>query len=480
MERNPFSITALPFFLATVALFCAGCSLLEPEMPPGPSVPESYRLKGPQAISVLSETDDWWRRFNDPVLDRLMEEAFSGNLDLQQALFRLEEAEAKVKKANATLWPRLDLSFERGRVGHGNITDNAYQYSLAASYEVDVFQRLRAYRRQRELERLATRQDVKSVLLTLSAQIANTYFKILESRERIGLQQFIIGELERTLELVRLRYSRGLVSSLDVYQADQNLQANRAALPLLQQELETNKNALAVLLGLPPSELFPPGGGDKLFGKEMGRRLPEMEFRFDPGTPADIISLRPDVREAYLRLEAQNREVAQALAELLPRFDITAAYGGENFESRNLFDYENVFWNIFAQVSQPLFRGGELRAEVEVQRSKLHQAAAAYQAAVLRALREVEDALAAQDASRRNLDYLKDRLESLKSSTKISVFRYRYGLSDFLPVLQAQTAYQSVAQEIVKMKYMVISNQIGLVRAVGGRWMDRTVDGLIR
>ncbi len=448
-----------------VQLFFLNCCSLEPQLKvPVKVLPPKFKNTIPQKDINLQPSECWWKKFNDPVLNSLMEEAFSSNLDLKAALYRLEEAEAQVKKANATFWPHVNLEASAGRMGKANKSTSKYNYSLAASYELDIFMKLKALRNEKILEQLASEEDVKAILLSLSAQIADTYFKIIEYKQKLKIQKQIINELDKTLKLVKLRYTSGLVSSLDIYQAHQNLMANKALVPTMEATIEANKNSLCVLIGKNPTECT--------LDEIKSATLPENDIFFEHGLPSSILTNRPDIKSAYLRLLAQNKRVAQALAGLFPKFDIFAAFGGDNLEPAHLLDYKNAFWNVFFNLTQPIFRGGAIKAEILRQKAILKKLASNYQQKVITAFNEVETTLFMYNSIKDNLFLLEKRLKDLRASVRLSMLRYRFGLSDFLPVLQAQTSFQSVIQDIISKKYELISNRIQLARVVGGRWMD--------
>ncbi len=456
------------FILLVQLLFINSCSL-EPSINTSIlSAPKKFKNAQKQKFIKPIGSDYWWEKFNDPILNSLMEEAFSSNLDLKTALYRLEEAEIQVKKANSTLWPTLDLNAGAGKIAKANKSTSKYNYSLAASYELDIFMKLKAFREEKKLEQLATEEDLKGLYLSISAQIANTYFKIIEFREKLKIQKLIVNELEKTFKLVKYRYISGLVSSLDVYQAHQNLMANKALIPTMEASIEVNKNSLCVLLGKNPTKC-------KLNQIESAS-LPKKDIYFEYGLPSSILKNRPDIKAAYLRLLAQNKKVAQALSALFPSFDILALFGGDNIEPAHLFDYKNAFWNIFLNLTQPIFKGGALRADVLKQKAALKRVAAEYQLKVITAFKEVEDTLFKHRTIKENLSLLEKRLKDLKASVRLSLLQYRFGLSDFLPVLQAQTSFQHVIQDIISKRYELIANRIQLARVVGGSWMEKVKD----
>ncbi len=462
------------FFLLIFFTFLSACSFTGG--PPGLSnkVPSTYKNKIEKKGLKLEKAEYWWLKFNDPTLNTLIERAFKENFNLKEALFRLTAAEAEVKKANATLWPEFSGHIGGGQRAFGNKSSSNYQYGIQASYEIDVFQRLKNYRSQKVLEKEATKEDVKALLLSLSSRVAETYYQIIKYNQKIKVQKEINKELEKTYELVRLRYLNGLVTSLDVYQAHQNLMANKALIPVYEERLEANKNALSILLGKPPSD----SEIECLVNSLTRARLPELTIWFDHGLPSELLKNRPDIRSSYLRLYAQDKRLAQALSDLFPRFELSAIFSGENMEPGHLFDYREAFWQVFLRMTQPIFMGGRLRAQVEIELARLKELSAKYESTVLNAFKEVEDILSLEKRLKEHLEILKKRLKDLEKSIRLSLFRYSYGISDFLPVLQAQTSYQTVIQDIISKEYELIAARIGLAKVIGGRWMENELEKL--
>ncbi|MEN8256862.1 MAG: efflux transporter outer membrane subunit [Thermodesulfobacteriota bacterium] len=454
-----FQILIIP-----ILFLLAGCSFYEPQATPFADVPEQYSAFVPGQNMPLADYERWWLSFNDPQLDAVIAKGFAANLDLEIAWARLRQAEAVERKEHSSLWPTLDLSASSGRSRFvGSSTDLAsYQGSLAAAYELDIWQKLAQERYAASLQRGAAGHELKAFYLSLAAQLAEAYYQVVERRDRISLNREIVDSFAKTVELVEWRYQRGVAPSLDLYQAKQTLLNAKAELPLLEAENQVAENKLAVLLGsLPGSQEF--GGLAE---------LPDLQLSFAHGLPADLITNRPDIEAAFLSLKASDAQVAAAIADRFPSFKLTASYGGQSSELHSLLQSPNLFWNLLANMAQPLLDGGRRRQEVERQKAIFDERTASYRLTVLRAFQEVEDALVKERGVDANMNILVERQKVTAATLRLALERYQQGLDDFLPVLTAQASDASARIALIVAQRQRISSRIQLARALGGSWMD--------
>ncbi len=433
-------------------------------------LPIHFYNKNSQSITKFVSTFRWWENFHNPSLNLIMEKAFQGNLDLKIAFSRLKQAEAINKKAGASLWPSLDLEASAGRssrkVGSDSITSNLFKIGLAASYEIDLWHKLSSLRQAALLEASASEADLRTAFLTISAQTAEAFFKLVATKEKIVLTSKIIKSFQESVELVEARYAAGLVSALDLYQARQNLLGAEAELPILEKELETARNSLALLIGS-----FQP-----LDALKDTNFLAEPDFSFEQGLPADLLLNRPDISASLLRVKALDAKVAQAVAERFPSFNILGSLWYEEQELSRLFDFSKILWSIVATGVQPIFDAGKRAAEVESKKAQLEEALAKYRKAVLEGFKDVENALVAIKSADQNYNILKKRLKASESSLRMALEQYTLGVDTFLPVLEAQSTHAKVQIGLVEAKRLRILGRIQLARALGGRWMHEEIE----
>ncbi|MFQ5465366.1 MAG: TolC family protein, partial [Thermodesulfobacteriota bacterium] len=308
---------------ALVLALASGCSPTRSRIPDRPvEVPGAFSgASGDRAQRIVGR---WWERFGDPVLDSLMEEALAANLGVAGAWERVGQARALVGAERSALFPRLDVTASRGRIkqraisGVGpSITTDTYRLSAAAGYEIDLWRKLGSRTRAAGLEARATGEDLKTLYISLSAEVADLYFLIVEQRAQLELTDRTIEAFEDTLARVERRYRAGLVPALDVYQSRQNLAGARAQRPIFAANLEVAEHALSVLMGRAPGKVPPVA--------PTGLADPP---DFAAGLPSDLLTRRPDLRAAFLRLAAADKRVAAAVADRFPSFNLTGELGG--------------------------------------------------------------------------------------------------------------------------------------------------------
>ena len=445
--------------LLTILFFLAGCSFYQSDLQQFSAMPEQYQ--GTSTTDQLRSTEQWWLSFNDPALNRLMDRLFAENLDLDMILARLEQVEAQQRSQQASLWPQVDGAASAGRVRSQAIEADSFSLSIGASYELDLWHKLKSRRQAASLTSQAQQHEVEALLLSLSAQLAESYYLVVELRQLVTLNEEIISSFADTVHLVRLRYQRGLVSSLDLYQAQQNLLAAQAELPKLLIQLEQAENSLAILVGaMPGSTDFAPLA-----------QLPQLDHSFATGLPAALIHNRPDVAAAFSRLQAADQQVAAAIADRFPAIKLTANYGGQDNELSKILDSPNIFWNLLVNISQPIIDGGKRQSEVERRQAIFRELAAAYHKAVLIAFAEVENALASEKGNDQALVILAKRQKVSAAALRLALERYQQGLTDFLPVLTAQSTKANADIALIRMQRQRITSRIQLARALGGSWM---------
>jgi NodT family efflux transporter outer membrane factor (OMF) lipoprotein len=435
----------------------------EVKVPKVTAFADAYVQKTAVAEAGLVSTHRWWEMYNDPKLNELMARGFAGNLDLEKGFARLQQAEALASIAGASQYPGVDANAGTGR--HQSIPSvqsyQTHQLSVAASYELDVWQKLANERQAATFLRLASENDVKAVYISLSAQIAEAYYLVLELRTKVELNRQVIEFFEKTVELVRLRYERGVAPSLDLYQAKQNLLNARADMPVLESDLVLAENSLAVLLGFRP---------DQSDFSDFAT-LPDVDNTYLSGLPSELLAHRPDVEAAFLRLQASDAEVAVAVADRFPSFRLTADYGSTSSDLSDLLQNPNVFWNVLAGVSAPLFDGGRRKSTVRHKEALFREQLASYHQVVIQAFADVENSLAWErgvDAS--YLELIAYR-EVTGATLRLSLQRYQLGVDTFLPVLTAQASHSKALMAEITAKRKKISSRIQLARALGGTWM---------
>jgi NodT family efflux transporter outer membrane factor (OMF) lipoprotein len=406
----------------------------------------------------------WWQIFQDPDLNRLEEKLFAANLDLVQGHARLSQSEALLRQSRALRYPSLTLDAQTGSSRQvsqpKDLQGESSQLSLTAGYEIDLFKKLSSRSQAAEFNYQASQNDLQSLYLSLSAQLADLYFLAIEQRMQLALADQTIAGHSDSLQRVEDRYRLGLVTALDLYQARQNLASARASRLNTEQTLTVAENALAILLGGYP--------GTQKFSEQAV--IPYPPPQLPSGLPAELLQNRPDIRAAYLRVSARDADIAAAIAERFPSINLIGSYGLSQSDLTGTL-ISGDFWSLLLKLSQPLLDGGRRKAEVERNRALFTEALAAYQMTVLRSFQDVENALNANRTLAERIEHLSDQESATRAAQRLALDRYLNGLSDYLPVLAAQIFHFSSQSQLLTAKRQLISQRISLARAIGGSWM---------
>ncbi|TNF48353.1 MAG: efflux transporter outer membrane subunit [Deltaproteobacteria bacterium] len=446
-------------------LLVTGCSLHQPTDVSLSVDPPQEFLGQPMTGEARSLSGRWWLAFEDQQLNQLMTELFEQNLELTQAVARLEQVEALAQISRSAESPFLTGGGSVGRSSQPGLADdfigNNQQLSLAAGYELDLWGKLSAQSTAAELELSASRQDIQTLYLGLSARLADLYFLAIEQRAQLALTDQSIASFAETLSRVENRYNLGLVPAVDMYQARQSLAGAQAARYLFEASLAEVEHAIAVLIGHYPE----PGPGGSL------EQLPGAPDLFAAGIPADLISQRPDLQAALRRVEAADYRVAAAIADRFPSISFSGGYGSLRQDvTAGLIKGE--FWSLLGNLAMPIVDGGRRRAEVDRKEAALREAVANYQQKVLTAFQEVEDALVNNSATEQRVERLAETAQATGATLRLSTDRYLAGLVDYLPVLTAQRTDFDVSSRLLAARRQLLAERISLARALGGDWMN--------
>lgn len=501
--------------LVAVVLLLPACTRFAPSPrdTAGLPLPASFTLYGPAAPAPAH----WWETFASDELDALVARALGGNFTLEQARARLRQASAAAAQAGAARWPEvsysagasvarvrtdtgysvssLDLAETRlGAVntlltppasstrdaglraaetklraldtllssppdGVSTVTRENYALGLNASYELDLWGRLRAREQAALGEYEASREQLFAAMQTVAAQTVLTWLDMLMYWQVIDVVHRQLEANRTSLELVELRFRKGLASALDVFQQRQAVARSESLLPPYEARLEVLRHELAALLGEPPRTALDIGAD----------HFPELPPLPDQGLPADLLARRPDVRAAGLRLHAADWQVSAARADRLPAVRLTPSFNFEAGEWDLLLD--NWMARLAASVTGPLFDAGRRKAEVARARAAADERLAVYKQAVVTAVKEVENALANEAKQAEYVEALRRELAAAEAGHTEALARYRKGLNDYLPVLSALSNAQTLERGLVFAAHDRLVYRVQLHLALGGDWM---------
>jgi len=447
----------LALFLVAVGL--AACASVPHRQAVPQMVPDRFSVSGREPLA-----DRWWESLGDTTLSRLIDEALAGNLTVGMAYARLAQAEASARRERAGLFPALALQGSASRIEQ---SDNGptrrdltnLSAGAAASYEIDLWGRLGSLSQAAALDREGRREDVKTVAITLSAQVASTYYQLVEQRAQHRVLGDQLGFNEQTLDLVTLRFRRGRVRATDVLRQRQLVESTRGEMALTASRQAGLEHALSILLGRPPGEAVVDAAAGEL------TPLPPVP---ETGLPADLVRRRPDIARAYLALLAADQRAAAAVAARFPRLSLSGQGSTAGEEVGELF--HNWMTNLAANLATPLFDAGQRRAEAERSQAVAAERLLAYEQTVLVALREVEDGLVQERRQQEYVTSLEAQLALSQAVIARTRDNYTSGVVTYLQVLDALRTHQQLERSVLSAKRQLIGLRIGLYRALAGGW----------
>lgn len=465
MKKNMLYICAL----AAVLLVFAGCKAVGPDYTePKWREPDLSDLKTHSGLDITpEELALWWQVFDDPVLTNLVERAFGNNLTLADSLAQIREARARLGVSEAGLLPEVDAegSYQRFRKsGNAGIPGDGdhYQAGFDAQWELDIFGRRRRSVEAAEAAFQASCATFENVWVMVAAETATSYVKYQESQKRIEVAKANLELQSDTLEILVSRAQAGIGDDLAVEQARYNLEQTRATIPGLQNSSDRALNALAVLTGVMPGEL-------DLEIVRNGKVL-NAPVRTVIGIPAAALRQRPDVRAAERRLAARCAEIGVSEADLYPTFALGGSIGLESLVSGDFFKSDSRFYSLGPIFSWPIFRGGSIRANIEVKKALHEQAFVNYESTILNAVSELRNVMSAYVREYERLESLRKAADAARNAVAISQDKYKQGLSDFNSVLDAQRSLLKFEDLVVISQGLTAVDLIGIYKALGGGW----------
>ncbi len=460
------NLSLAPLALALAALL-SGCASLTPSPPalPETPVPAEWSAPAPYAASPADTASlaVWWQGFQDPQLTALVTQALQANTDVRSAQAALQQARALRDVSAAGLGPRVDTSAsaQRSKSG-GSESGNLFQAGFDASWEPDVFGGNRSALNASQADIQAAAASLGNVQVSLAAEVAVTYIQLRGLQaQRLIARGNLATQLE-TLQITRWRAQAGLASSLDVEQGIAASEQTGAQIPALETSIAQAASSLAVLTGQSPGVLRN--------ALATAAPVPQAAGELALAIPADTLRQRPDVRAAEHRIKAALARVDQADAARYPGFQISGSLGLRALTLGTLTGGASVANALLAGVSVPLFDGGAARAQVRAQQAALEQARVAYQATVLAALKDVEDALVALQGNRERLARLQSAAAAAANADLLARQRYSSGLIDFRAVLETQRTLLSTQDSVQSTRASLSADHVRLYKALGGGW----------
>jgi outer membrane protein, multidrug efflux system len=464
--------------LPLAVLQLAGCAVGPDYVGSAVSLPTHWSSDGgkrPRQASV--PLAQWWRRLDDPLLSQLIDEAVEGNLDVAAAKARIREARAMLRQSIGALFPQISgsgsatanrTSAAAGIASDGvGATTNQFQAGFDSAWELDLFG---ANRRAVEAATYgveASEEDLRATLLTLIGDVASYYIEARGYQARAALARRTAASQRSTAALTQNKVNAGSASAVDAAKALAQAASTEASIPTSEASYRQAVHRLGLLLGRDPAALT----------ARLARALPIPAPRLPlpKGIPADVLTLRPDVRKAERQLAQHTAKIGQAEAALYPDVSLSGSVSTTALKLGDLGKSSTIGWSVGPTLSVPIFNGGKLRAAVEVAQAQRDEYHVAWRAAVLKALEDVENAIVSLAQERIRIRSLAVSATSYSEAARLSRSLYESGSSSFLDVLDAERSQFSAEDALLQSRVNVARNYVALAKALGGGW-DGAID----
>lgn len=492
---GPFKSFAGCVAVGSAILLCTACAVGPNFSTPQPQTPAAWSAPALGTAGASSDSEpvaEWWTTFGEPTMTSLIARGADSNLDLRAAVLRITEARAQRDVAAAAFFPSVaaNTSYSRARISETTATgavftqlgktkipgvtsvgvpnpSNQFQLGADASWEIDLFGRVRRSVEAADAQWQASVEDRRAVLVSLSADVATSYIGLRGAQLRREVTQRALATEQELYDLTRQRQAVGLTTDLDVAGAGAQLDSTRALVPQLDAEVTQDINRLSLLLGREPEALRAE--------LDTVRAVPPVPPSLPIGLPADLARRRPDIREAEAELHAATAQIGLAVGNLFPRLTLSAQGGVQSESASNLLKWASRFVTAGPALEVPIFDGSRW-ATVRLQKVRAEEAALNYQRAVLTALHEVENALAVYRADRDRGVSLSNAVKENRDALDLARSRYSSGVASFIDVLDAERNLQQNELALAANTTSISTDLVAIYRALGGGWQADGAD----
>jgi multidrug efflux system outer membrane protein len=463
---------AIRFSTLAVCAFLCSCGTNPGKWKSSVDVPASWNATKDARPLNAAELKKWWRRFDDPVLDTLIAQALASSPDIKTALARIKESRGERSVQLSELLPSISGSgsdrLERRdeKITNQVTRSQTSNLSLDMSWQIDLFGRQQQNLAAASSDVKQTIQNYYGAQVTLTADVATAYVTLRGAQARLAVLQSNVSTRDETTKITRWKQEAGISDTLELQQAVSTLEQARAAIPTVEQTIAETKNQLAVLCGQTPGTLDP--------FLNRSRPLPKVPARITTGIPAEALNNRPDVRAAVEGVLAAYHRKSAAERERLPTIDLSGSIGLEALRSGTIFSPEatarTLAGSLLAGISQPIFEGGRITANININDAQAQQAVHGYESTALTALSEVENALIAIRRTAERLEVLRRADAAASEASELATRQYQAGEVDLLTVLDVQRTQLSVEEERVNTEADQLTAHIQLYKSLGGGW----------
>jgi NodT family efflux transporter outer membrane factor (OMF) lipoprotein len=439
-------------------IIMTGCALKEASpVAQATAPPIAERWTADAGVDPRLVDRGWLSSFEDQRLERLVEEALQNNRDLQAAAARVDEAEARVRRAGADLRPQIGISAGAAGEGSGGDLGRRVDLGLQVSWELDVWGRIRSQREAVALDAIATAAFFEYARQSLAAAVSEAWFLTTGNQLKVVIDQDLLDLQQRTFEIVETKYREGVASTLDRNVARSDVARAQEILTRSQGALEDAIRSLEVLLGRYPSAEL-----------KVADALPEMPGAVPVGLPSALLERRPDIVARDRQVAAAFNRTASAKAAQLPRIALTSGIGGASSALGSISSPFSAVWSVGANLLAPIYQGGQLQAEVEISTAQQKQALSEYAAAGLRAFQEVETALSNEEVLRQREAQLLAVVRDLEQATEVAELRYNAGKLSLLDLTQVKQQFYTARRDLLQVQVERLRQRVNLHLSLGG------------
>ncbi|MFC0399217.1 efflux transporter outer membrane subunit [Paraburkholderia rhizosphaerae] len=453
---------------SVLAFGLSGCLLGPNYQRPVIDTPATFRFQEGEAADLANT--EWWKQFNDPVLNDLIATALADNKDVKVAAARVDQFLGQFWSTRSALFPQVSAGFSAGRerisqVGPTPILSNGaifndFQATLNASWEIDLFGRNRRLTESARASLLSTEEGRRATILALVSSVAQSYIALLSLDQQLQIAKATTQSRAESVHVFELRFQGGEVSQMELAQSQSEYEASAATIPQLEAQIAQQEDALSVLLGHNPGPIL------------RGRELSALASPAVPaGLPSDLLQRRPDLRQAEQDLVAANALIGAARALYFPQISLTGLLGTESLAFSNLFTGPSKIWAFAGSVAQPIFTGGNITGQVKSAEAQQQQALYTYQKAIQTAFQEVDDALISSQKLREQLVVQGRQVDALRTYSHMARLRYEGGYTSYIEVLDAERSLFNAELSETQTRQAVLTSFVSLYRAMGGGWV---------
>lgn len=453
----------------------SACVLTQDRLDPALEVPQTYRAAH-GSPNAAPPPVDWWRTFRSAELSDLMRQANVANFSIAAAVARIVEADAQARIAGAALLPTLDATANAEQeltsgaiLGSGassggtpGRTTNLDTTALNASYTIDFWGHNRALLRAADYTAVGKRFDRDVVALTQLASVANTFFLMLEGQDRLSIARRNLASTEDTLKLIQDRFAQGTAAALDVAQQASLVAIQRASIPPLVEQVQQTTAALALLVGQAPAAFTVKGGSMYQLA------IP----RVTPGLPSELLERRPDIREAEANLASADANVEAARTAFFPTIQLTGTAGFESTVLKSLFGPGAAFYTIAAGATQPIFEGGTLLGQLDLQKGTREELLQDYRMAVISAFTDVEKALVAIQQTTLQEQLQRTSVAESRRAYDLSLDKLHQGTIDLTTLLTVEETLFTQEDMLAQVRFARLEAMVSLFQGLGGGWLE--------